>query len=240
MISLCAERDSVMNRHLQQSMEALTRFREQVIAARHQAGYLQKDLASALALDAETLSRKLHGRHQAILTLQDVKQIIKTLAAWRAITTRAEALELLGLLRPGGVGKTRLAFEVVRSLNASFADGVSIVPLASLHDPALLPSRILEACGLLEDASERLLVETPRTGLDLLIGSLAQDERLLVLDNFEHLLEASTVVGELLAAASGLKVLVTSRGVLHLYGEHIWEVPPLELVDPRHLPDLAS
>src|SRR5258706_603360 len=99
MISLCAERDSVMNRHLQQSMEALTRFREQVITARRQAGYLQKDLASALALDAETLSRKLHGRHQAILTLQDVKQIIKTLAAWRAITTRAEALELLGLLR---------------------------------------------------------------------------------------------------------------------------------------------
>ena len=310
-----------MNRHLQQSMEALTRFREQVIAARRQAGYLQKNLAAALALDAETLSRKLHGRHQAILTLQDVKQIIKTLAAWQAITTRTEALELLGLLRlsaetfsqeewnslplsrleqatrpptvlttaagvhpvravtrtssllpaattpligreqavqivierlrqpevrlltllgPGGVGKTRLAFEVVRSLNASFADGVSIVPLASLHDPALLPSRILEACGLLEDASERLLVEPPRTGLDLLIGSLTQDERLLVLDNFEHLLEASTVVGELLAAASGLKVLVTSRGVLHLYGEHIWEVPPLELVDPRHLPDLAS
>src|SRR5438094_10568132 len=88
-----------MSRHFQQSLEALTRFREQVIAARRQAGYLQKDLAAALALDAETLSRKLHGRHQAILTLQDVKQIIKTLAAWQAITTRAEALELLGLLR---------------------------------------------------------------------------------------------------------------------------------------------
>ncbi len=310
-----------MNMHPQQSVEALTRFRQQVTAARRQAGYLQKDLASALGLDSETLSRKLHGRHQAILTLQDVKQIIKALAAWQAITTRAEALELLGQLRlsaetfsqeewnslplsrleqairpsvvlttaagvhpvravtrtssllpaattpligreqavqvvierlrqpevrlltllgPGGVGKTRLAFEVVRSLNASFADGVSFVPLASLHDPALLPSRILEACGLLEDASERLLVGTPRTGLDLLIASLTQDERLLVLDNFEHLLEASTVVAELLAAASRLKVLVTSRGVLHLYGEHIWEVPPLELVDPRHLPDLAS
>src|SRR5947209_11900058 len=88
-----------MNRHLQQSMEALTRFREQVIAARRQAGYLQKDLAAALGLDSETLSRKLHGRHQAILTLQDVKQIIKTLVVWQAITTREEALDLLGLLR---------------------------------------------------------------------------------------------------------------------------------------------
>ena len=90
-----------MNRHLQQSMEALTRFREQVISARRQAGPPPRRVSqspAALALDAETLSRKLHGRHQAILTLQDVKQIIKTLAAWQAITTRAEALELLGLL----------------------------------------------------------------------------------------------------------------------------------------------
>ena len=93
---------------------------------------------------------------------------------------------------------------------------------------------------MLEDANERFLVGTPRTGLDLLIASLTQDERLLVLDNFEHLLEASTVVAELLAAAPRLKVLVTSRGVLQLYGEHIWEVLPLELVDPYHLPDLAS
>jgi predicted ATPase len=63
---------------------------------------------------------------------------------------------------------------------------------------------------------------------------------LLVLDSFEHLLEASTVVAELLAAAPRLKVLVTSLAMLHLYGEHTWEVPPLELVDPHHLPDLAA
>src|SRR6266704_7143342 len=88
-----------MNVRPQQSLEALTHFREQVTATRRQAGYLQKDLAVALGLDTETLSRKLHGRHHAILTLQDVKQIIKTLAAWQAITTRKEALDLLGLLR---------------------------------------------------------------------------------------------------------------------------------------------
>ncbi len=63
---------------------------------------------------------------------------------------------------------------------------------------------------------------------------------MLVLDSFEHLLAASTVIAELLAAAPRLKVLVTSRAVLHLYDEHTWQVPPLELVDPRHLPDLAA
>lgn len=310
-----------MNMHPQQSVEALTRFREQVTTARRQAGYLQKDLAAALGLDAETLSRKLHGRHHTILTLQDVKQIIKTLATWQAITTQEEAFDLLRLLRlspesfspeewnslplsrleqatrspavlataagmpavraatrtssllpvattsligreqavqlvgerlrqpavrlltllgPGGVGKTRLAVEVVRSLHASWADGVCFVPLASLDDPALLPSRMLEAFGLLEDAPERFLVGTRPTGLDLLKASLAERESLLVLDSFEHLLAASTVVAELLAAAPRLKVLVTSQAVLHLYGEHTWEVPPLEMVDPHHLPDLAA
>jgi len=311
----------MMNIHSQQSVEALTHFREQVTAARRQAGYLQKDLAAALGLDTETLSRKLHGRHHAILTLQDVKQIIKTLAAWQAITRREEALDLLELLRlslesfspeewnsvplsrleqalrspavlataagvqpvraatrtssllpaattlligreqavqligerlrqpevrlltllgPGGVGKTRLAVEVARSLHASLADGVCFVPLASLLDPALLPSRILEALGLLEDAPERFLEGMRPTGLDLLKASLAEQERLLVLDSFEHLLAASTVVAELLAAAPRLKILVTSQAVLRLYGEHTWEVPPLELVDPYHLPDLAA
>ncbi len=310
-----------MNVRPQQSVEALTHFREQVTVARRQAGYLQKYLAAALGLDTETLSRKLHGRHHAILTLQDVKQIIKTLAAWQAITTRKEALDLLGLLRlspesfspeewkslplsrleqarpsptvlataagvqsvraatptssllpaaptsligreqavqligerlrqpevrlltllgPGGVGKTRLAVEVARSLHASLADGVCFVPLASLLDPALLPSRILEALGLLEDAPERFLEGMRPTGLDLLKAALAEQERLLVLDSFEHLLAASTVVAELLAAAPRLKVLVTSQAVLRLYGEHTWEVPPLELVDPHHLPDLAA
>src|SRR5436305_8571495 len=98
-LTVCRERSSLMNMYPQQSLEALTHFREQVTVARRQAGYLQKELAAALGLDAETLSRKLHGRHHAILSLQDVKQIIKTLAAWQAITTREEAHELLGLLR---------------------------------------------------------------------------------------------------------------------------------------------
>jgi transcriptional regulator with XRE-family HTH domain len=259
-LSLCRERSSLMNTHPQQSVEALSRFREQVTAARRKAGYLQKELAAALGWDAETLSRKLHGRHQTFLTLQDVKQIIKTLAAWYAITTREEVIELLGLLRfspesfspeewssvplsrleqalrsptvlgtaagmhsvraatrassllpvamtsligrkqavqlvterlrqpqvrlltllgPGGVGKTRLAVEAARSLHASLADGVCFVPLASLRDPALLPSRLQEALGLLEDASEAFQFRRDATNRTRLAESIACGTRAL-------------------------------------------------------------
>ena len=89
-----------MNVHPQQSVEALTHFREQVTATRRQAGYLQKDLAAALGLDTETLSRKLHGRHHAILSLQDVKQIIKTLAAWQGYYDAERSTRTAGAAAP--------------------------------------------------------------------------------------------------------------------------------------------
>src|SRR5947209_7792049 len=73
-------------------------FRERVAAARRQTGQLQRELASALGIDAHVLSRKLHGVKQAFPTHAEVKQIIKTLAAWDAITTRTEAIELLLLM----------------------------------------------------------------------------------------------------------------------------------------------
>src|SRR6266566_7550125 len=73
-------------------------FREKVAAARRQTGQLQRELADALGIDAQVLSRKLHGAKQAFPTHAEVKRIIKTLAAWDAITTRVEAIELLSLM----------------------------------------------------------------------------------------------------------------------------------------------
>ena len=77
----------------------LKHFQEQVSTARRQTGRLQKDLAAALGVDAQVLSRKLHGSGRDQLTHYEVKQIIKTLADWDAITTQAEAIELLTLMR---------------------------------------------------------------------------------------------------------------------------------------------
>src|SRR2546426_3905687 len=137
----------MMNMYPQQNVEALTRFRERVSTARRQAGYLQKDLAAALGLDSETLSRKLHGRHHTILTLQDIKRTIKTLAAWQAITTREEALELLRLLHlslesfsPEEWNSLPLSqLEQAPSFPAVFATAAGIPPVLTATRPSLLP-----------------------------------------------------------------------------------------------------
>src|SRR5436305_8353816 len=80
------------------SLTNLALFREKVAAARRQTGRLQRELADALGIDAQVLSRKLHGAKQAFPTHAEVKQIIKTLAAWDALTTQVEAIELLLLM----------------------------------------------------------------------------------------------------------------------------------------------
>jgi predicted ATPase/class 3 adenylate cyclase len=143
-----------------------------------------------------------------------------------------EGSRLLTLTGPGGTGKTRLAVQAAAEELTGFADGAFYAPLATITDPILVSPTIAGSLSLREEA-ERPIAET-------LKSYLSDKELLLVLDNFEQVLEAGPLVSELLAAAPRLKVLVTSRTVLGLSGEQEMPVPPLALPDPRHLPDVQS
>ncbi|MCA1726838.1 MAG: hypothetical protein LC722_04030 [Actinobacteria bacterium] len=136
---------------------------------------------------------------------------------------------LLTLSGPGGTGKTRLALETARAALTDFEDGAFFVDLSTITDPMLVAVAIAEALGVPENATR------PRS--EVLMEHLAARELLLVLDNFEQVVDAAPMVGELLAAAPKLKVLATSRIVLHVAGEREFPVPPLELPDPAVLPD---
>ncbi|MDP8908038.1 MAG: helix-turn-helix domain-containing protein [Chloroflexota bacterium] len=135
------------------------------------------------------------------------------------------------LTGPGGVGKTRLALQVAAELHATFSDGIHLVELASISDPALVVPTIAQGLGLSMPAG--------RSVLDLLKDYLRSRAVLLVLDNFEQILDAAPVVSELLATSPELKVLVTSREPLRLRDEREYGVPPLLLPDARHPPTLG-
>jgi predicted ATPase/DNA-binding SARP family transcriptional activator len=140
----------------------------------------------------------------------------------RSVLARGDT-RLVTLLGPGGSGKTRLALEVARKLDDHYRDGVQFVSLGPLGAPALVASEIARTLGIAEPARESLP--------DALAYALEARNMLLVLDNFEHLLPAAELVGKLLAVASELVVLVTSRAALRITGEHRIDVPPLPLTD---------
>lgn len=130
-------------------------------------------------------------------------------------------VRLVTLTGPGGIGKTRIALRAASDLEPSFEDGVALVMLAPVSSAAMVAPAIGEALGAPETSG--------RAPVDVLRDFLRRRRMLLVLDNFEHLMEAATVVAELLEAAGHLKVLVTSREVLRLSGERAFPVPPLSL-----------
>jgi predicted ATPase/class 3 adenylate cyclase len=143
---------------------------------------------------------------------------------------RAEGVRLLTLTGTGGIGKTRLGLQVAAELLDEFEDGVFFVALAPLTDPALVASAIAEPLGVVE-SGERPLKEELET-------YLRDRELLLLLDNFEQVLDAAPLLGELLSECPKLKVLVTSRSVLKVYGEQEYPVAPLELPSPGRLPPI--
>jgi predicted ATPase/class 3 adenylate cyclase len=143
---------------------------------------------------------------------------------------RDEQARLLTLTGPGGTGKTRLALQVGADLLEQFDDGVFFVSLASVTDPELVLSTIAASLGVKEGAGQSLT--------ETLEGYLHHKHLLLILDNFEQVLQGATPVGDLLGSCPKLKILLTSRIPLRLYGEQEYSVPPLEVPDPLHLPPL--
>src|SRR5437868_13074700 len=127
-------------------------------------------------------------------------------------------VRLLTLTGTAGVGKTRLALEVARELVHNFADGVHVVSLAPLGDPAFVIPTIAHSMGLTESGSQSLLEQLKISQRD--------KRRLLLLDNFEHVIAAAPLLAELLEACPDVKLLVTSREVLRLRAEHHFIVPP--------------
>lgn len=141
---------------------------------------------------------------------------------------RTPGVRLLTLTGPGGVGKTRLALQTATELAGHFVDGAAFVALAPVRDPDLVVSAIAQSLGVRERRDTPLI--------DVVKAYLQSRELLLVLDNFEHLLGAATLLGTLLADCPGCTALVTSRAVLRLYGEHNVLVSPLSVPDPTALP----
>ena len=146
----------------------------------------------------------LLGRERELAALADV--------------VRRDDTHLITLTGIGGIGKSRLALELVRRLAPEFQDGPAVAILATLRDPALVPRAILEA------------LEIPEVGQDpedVLLRALADSELLLLVDNFEQVLPAAPTIARLLEAAPRLKVIVTSRAPLHIAAEREFPVPPL-------------
>jgi predicted ATPase/class 3 adenylate cyclase len=143
---------------------------------------------------------------------------------------RSGETRLLTLTGPGGTGKTRLALQAAADLLEDFPDGTFFVQLATLTDADLFISAVAETLGVRETGEQALD--------DSLKNYLSERRMLLVLDNFEQVLEAAPTVTELLTVAPELKVLTTSRAPLGLYGEHEFPVPPLSMPDLKRPPPL--
>jgi predicted ATPase/DNA-binding XRE family transcriptional regulator len=209
-------------------------------------------LAQCLALSPEDTSEFLAiaTGERPIYRLKPIKESVGSLSASNlhvpmtpligraeeltAITDclRRKDIRLHTLTGPVGVGKTRLAIEAGLRLQQEFIDGVYLIGLAPVQDPALVPSITATVLGIRETNSQSLAKS--------IANYLAPKEMLLIFDNFEHLQPAADFLADLLRCAPGLRLLVTSRAILHLYGEHEYALSPMLVPDTKNLADAAQ
>jgi predicted ATPase/DNA-binding CsgD family transcriptional regulator len=150
------------------------------------------------------------------------------IAAARALLLD-EAVALLTLTGPGGVGKTRLALAIAADVGRRFADGVAFVDLAALSDPALITAAVARAVGV--------SVETAIDPEEQLAAALRPRQLLLVLDNCEHLLDpVAALTARLLSACPAVQILATSRAALRVHGEHELPLAPLPIAGDADTP----
>ena len=184
-------------------------------------------LSGHLAKDTGSLSQLKDQSHNLPAQVTPLIGRERDVANACALLQRTE-VRLVTLTGMGGIGKTRLGMGIAHCQLDNFADGVCFVPLAPISDPSLVLATIAQALGI-KEARGRSLV-------DLLKMFLQDKQLLLLLDNFEQVVVAAPVLSDLLAACPHLKILVTSRAVLHIQGEHEFPVPPLALPDLARLP----
>ncbi len=187
---------------LEPSIEARTLQRR---ILQHDPGLLIAQAVEPPAADLPVPLNPLLGRERELAELRELLQ--------------RDDVRLLVLTGPGGTGKTRLALEAAHSNGSAFANGAAFVELAPLRDPALVIGAVVRVLGLEQVPGE--------DQLDTLATALRTKELLLVLDNVEHLRDDTPIFTKLLARTPRLVLLVTSRTVLHLSGEHVYPVSPL-------------
>ena len=188
----------------------------------------------------QLLARELPSEFPPLRTLEDYRnnlplQPTPLIGREKEVAEVCEQLSrpevrLLTLTGAGGTGKTRLGLQAAAELTDEFEEGVFFVSLAAISDPQLVVGAVAGTLGVKEAGGQPLL-ESLKYYLD-------EKYILLMVDNFEQVLEAAPMVAELLSAAPNLNVLATSRIPLRLYGEHEYSVPPLALPDRERPPSV--
>lgn len=182
----------------------------------------------SLPLTTSKVQNRLHAFHNQPTTFVGREQ---ELAAINRLL-RCEDVRLLTLVGTAGVGKTRLASQVAAEITDIFLDGIYFVALAQVCEADDVLPTLARALGVREESGQPLS--------ELVRDALQEKRLLLVLDNVEQVIASALMLADLLASCPLLKILVTSREVLHIQAEQVFEVRPLAVPDPRHLPATSS